>query len=62
MTTAEIATALGDARRSGRWWRCRCQVHNSHGATLAIHDGEQGLTVKCFAGSDSASDQHRGYA
>ena len=31
-----IAIALGGACRSGAWWRCRCPVHQSSGATLAL--------------------------
>ena len=34
MTAPEIAAALGCARRSGAWWRCRCPVHGSRGPTL----------------------------
>lgn len=52
MTAPEIAAALGDAHHSGAWWRCRCPVHGSLGATLALRDGERGLIVKCFAGCD----------
>ena len=52
MTAAEIAAALGGAQRSGAWWRCRCPVHGSRGATLAIRDGERGLIAECFAGCD----------
>jgi hypothetical protein len=50
MTATEIAAALGRARRSGTWWRCRCPVHGSRGPTLALQDGERGLMVKCHAG------------
>ena len=56
MTAAEIATALGRAQRSGRWWRCLCPVHGSrtgHSATLALRDGDRGLVVKCWAGCDA---------
>jgi len=49
----KIARALGGARRSGGWWRCRCPVHDSRGATLALRDGDRGLIVKCHAGCDS---------
>ena len=52
MTAAEIAAALGGTHRCGGWWRCRCPVHGSRGATLAIRDGERGLIAKCFAGCD----------
>ena len=51
-TAGEIAGALGAACRAGAWWRCRCPVHGSLGATLALRDGERGLIVKCFAGCD----------
>jgi putative DNA primase/helicase len=52
MTAAEIAAALGGAQCSGGWWRCRCPVHGSHGATLALRDGDRALIVKCWAGCD----------
>jgi putative DNA primase/helicase len=50
VTAAEIARALGTAQRSGVWWRCRCPVHNSRGATLALRDGDRGPIVRCHAG------------
>jgi hypothetical protein len=49
---AEIAAVLGGAHRSGGWWRCRCPVHRSHGATLALRDSERGIIVHCHAGCD----------
>jgi hypothetical protein len=49
---AEIAKALGSAHRCGLWWRCRCPVHQSRGASLALRDGERGLIAKCFGGCD----------
>jgi putative DNA primase/helicase len=52
MSAGEIAHALGGASRSGAWWRCRCPVHGSRGATLALRVGERGLIVKCFADCD----------
>lgn len=52
MTAAEIAAVLGGAHRSGGWWRCRCPVHDSRGATLALRDGARALIVKCWAGCD----------
>lgn len=57
MSGAEaIAAALGAAQKSGRWWRCRCPVHNSTGATLAISDrSPPGLTIKCHAGCSRQS-------
>lgn len=54
MRAAEIAASLGDARRSaGGWWRCRCPVHGSAGASLALRDGERGLIARCWAGCQS---------
>jgi phage/plasmid primase-like uncharacterized protein len=50
MIAAEIAAALGGAKRSAAWWRCRCPVHGSRGPTLALRDHPRGLAVKCFAG------------
>jgi putative DNA primase/helicase len=52
MSTAEISRALGGAHRSGEWWRCRCPVHRSGGAALALRDGDRGLVVHCHAGCD----------
>jgi predicted DNA-binding transcriptional regulator AlpA len=53
MTAAEIAAALGVSRRSGRWWRCRCPVHNSRGSTLALRDSERGLIICYHAGCEA---------
>jgi putative DNA primase/helicase len=52
MTAREIAAALRVAHRSGAWWRCRCPVHRSRGASLALREGERGLIVHCHAGCD----------
>ncbi len=52
MTAEAISAALGHAHRSGAGWRCRCPVHGSHGATLALRDGDRALIVNCFAGCD----------
>jgi hypothetical protein len=38
MTAAEIAAALGDARREGRAWRC--PLHS--GRSLVLRDGNGG--------------------
>jgi len=40
MTAAEIAAALGDARREGRAWRCRCPLQG--GRSLVLRDGNGG--------------------
>jgi putative DNA primase/helicase len=52
MNAAEISAQLGGAYRSGPWWRCRCPVHGSRDATLALRDGNRRLIVKCFADCD----------
>ncbi len=51
MSAANIAAALGDARREGRRWRCRCPLHG--GRSLLIRDGDGGrLLVRCWGGCD----------
>jgi hypothetical protein len=52
MTAAEIAAVLGGARRSGRWWACRCPAHDDRAPSLSLRDGERGLIVRCWAGCD----------
>jgi putative DNA primase/helicase len=43
------APALGDARREGHAWRCRCPLHG--GRSLVIRDGEDGrVLVTCWGG------------
>jgi putative DNA primase/helicase len=54
MRAPDIAVALGGAHRSGAWWRCRCPVHHSRGATLALRDGDRGLIAVCHAGCSRA--------
>ena len=52
MSAAEIAHALGDARREGRGWRCRCPLHQ--GRSLTLRDGDGGrLLAWCFGGCNS---------
>jgi len=47
VTAAKIAAALGDARREGRAWRCRCPLHG--GRSLVLRDGIGGrLLVTCW--------------
>src|SRR5262249_39149168 len=51
MNAADIAAALGDARREGRAWRCRCPLHG--GRSLVVSDGDGGrLLVQCWGGCD----------
>jgi putative DNA primase/helicase len=48
---AEIAAELGDDRREGRAWRCRCPLHG--GRSLSLRDGDGGrLLITCWAGCD----------
>jgi len=51
MNAAAIADALGDARREGRAWRCRCPLHG--GRSLVVRDGAAGVVLAtCWAGCD----------
>src|SRR5215471_569141 len=51
MNAAAIAAALGDARREGRSWRCRCPVHG--GRSLVLRDGDRArVLVNCWGGCD----------
>jgi putative DNA primase/helicase len=52
MSAETVARALGGEQRSATGWRCRCPVHNSKQASLALRDGDRGLLVKCFGGCD----------
>jgi hypothetical protein len=49
MNAAAIAAALGDARREGCAWRCRCPLHG--GRSLLLRDGAAGhVLVRCWNG------------
>jgi hypothetical protein len=51
MNAAAMAAALGDARREGRVWRCRCPLHGGH--SLVLRDGDGGrVLVTCWGGCD----------
>jgi putative DNA primase/helicase len=51
VTAADTAHNLGDARREGREWRCRCPLHG--GRSLTLRDGEGGrVLVTCWGGCD----------
>jgi putative DNA primase/helicase len=53
MNAAEIAAALGDARREGRTWRCRCPLHG--GRSLVLRDGDAGwVLATCWGGCHRA--------
>jgi putative DNA primase/helicase len=49
MSAAYMAHTLGDARREGRGWRCRCPLHG--GRSLVLRDGDANrLLVHCWGG------------
>ena len=49
MSAAEIAHALGEARKEGRAWRCCCPLHG--GRSLTLRDGDGGrVLATCWAG------------
>ena len=51
MSAAVIAAALGDARREGRAWRCRCPLHG--GRSLLLRDGDNArVLATCWGGCD----------
>jgi putative DNA primase/helicase len=51
MNAAMIAATLGDARREGRGWRCRCPLHA--GGSLVLRDGDNGrVLATCWGGCD----------
>jgi putative DNA primase/helicase len=52
MMAREVAAALGDVRREGHNFRCRCPVHKGRNLTLA--DGRNALLVKCWGGCDAS--------
>ena len=52
MTAAEIAHALGGAKRNGRGWVARCCCHQDKSPSLSLRDGDNRLLVHCFAGCD----------
>ena len=54
MTAADIAAAVGDARREGRGWRSRYPLHGGRSLTLRDSDGGP-LPVWCFGGCDPLS-------
>jgi hypothetical protein len=43
MNAADIARALGDARREDPAWRCRCPLHG--GRSLVLRDGDGGRVL-----------------
>jgi hypothetical protein len=55
MTPAEIASALGGARRDGTGWRCRCPAHDDHDPSLGITERDGKTLFKCRAGCEQAA-------
>jgi len=56
MTAREIAGAPGNARPSGKDWRCRCPLCDHNNLTLCDDDGR--LVVRCLSGCVSR-DVHK---
>jgi hypothetical protein len=56
MTAREIAAALGNARPSGKDWRCRCPLCDHNNPTLCDDGGR--LVVRCLSGCASR-DVHK---
>jgi putative DNA primase/helicase len=51
MNAAQIARALGKARREGRGWKCLCPAHDDHDPSLSIAEGEAGKPLfQCRTG------------
>jgi hypothetical protein len=49
-TAAEIAHALGKARREGNDWRCLCPAHSDRDPSLDVAEKDGKLLVKCWHG------------
>ncbi len=49
-----IARELGEAKRTGDRWSCRCPAHDDRTASLTLKDGDKPgvVLVKCHAGCD----------
>jgi putative DNA primase/helicase len=51
MRAHDVAAVLGESRKEGRGWRCRCPLHG--GRSLVVRDGDAGrLLVACWGGCD----------
>jgi putative DNA primase/helicase len=51
MSAHDVAAVLGESRKEGRGWRCRCPLHG--GRSLVLRDGYAGrLLVTCWGGCD----------
>ena len=60
-TAATIAAALGGFYRSGAWWRCRCPVHHSRGATLALVVNGLGNLEAVLPAASALAKRHVAY-
>jgi hypothetical protein len=54
-SAAEIARALGGARKSGADWMARCPAHDDRTPSLAITERDGRLLVHCFAGCEQSA-------
>jgi hypothetical protein len=61
MSAADIAHALGDARREGRTWRCRYVLHGRRSLILCNGDGGR-LLVWCSAATVAMCSRNCGGA
>jgi hypothetical protein len=52
MTPAAMVARVLGGRRAGRWWSCRCPVHDDDSPSLSLRDGDRRLIIKCWAGCD----------
>jgi len=50
VTAADLAKALGGARRSGDSWQARCPAHDDRNPSLSITQKDGKLLLHCFAG------------
>ena len=55
MNAAEIAAALGKARREGNEWRCVCPAHADNVPSLSVTEKDGKLLVVCRAGCDQGT-------
>ncbi|HTV44844.1 MAG TPA: AAA family ATPase [Stellaceae bacterium] len=55
MTPAELATALGGARRDGGSWRALCPAHDDHDPSLGITEKDGKLLLRCRRGCNQGA-------
>lgn len=65
MNAADIAKALGGAKKAGKGWTCKCPAHDDKHNSLSLTEKEGRLLWKCHAGCSQevvqAALQRRGY-